>query len=59
MVAFDEEILKCMLDQNLFVIYEDLGLINVHNYKKKSYAKKTWNLRKAWNFYKIICKSSK
>ena len=59
MVASDEEILKYMMDQNLFVIYEDLCLINVHEYKKKSYVKKTCNLRKALNFYKIIYKSSK
>ena len=35
MIALDEEILKCMMDQNLFFIYEDLYLINVHEYKKK------------------------
>ena len=58
MVALDEEILKCIMDQNLFVIYEDLCLINIHEYKKRSYAKKTWNLRRAWNFFKIICNSS-
>ena len=37
MIALDEEIFKCMMDQNLFIIYEHLCSINVHEYKKNSY----------------------
>ena len=50
MVTLDEEILKCMMDQNLFVIYEDLYLINVHEYKKKKLCKENMELKKSLEF---------
>ena len=39
-----------MMDQNLFVIYEDLCSNNVHEYKKKKLCKENMELKKSLEF---------